>query len=106
MSPTPPDEIPEFLIDEIRELPPEILRQTIAYAREDTYVARDGIPDRFVETFALQDDPTVEAICEYLETVADYVEEYTADSLAEVEESANETNEENDIPWDRYYPVG
>ena len=82
--PEPPATIPDFLLDQFVDLPPSVLREIGAYAREETYVAPEAAPDSVVEAFVLQDDETVAAIAAYADSLADYLEERDADSLAAI----------------------
>ncbi|ELY78561.1 hypothetical protein [Natrinema pallidum] len=80
-SPTPPDAIPDFLIEQFDDLSPETLRGTADYAREETYLAPDEMPDKIKEAFVLQDDDTVAAVADYADELAAFLEARDADSL-------------------------
>jgi len=88
--PTPSDAIPEFLLEQFDDLSPETLRETSDYARKDTYVTPDEMPDTMKEAFALQDEETRAAIAEYADDLAAFLAERDADSLREVTGDADD----------------
>jgi len=90
--PTPPDAIPDFLLEQFDDLSPETLRGTGDYARKDTYVSPDEMPDTMKEAFALQDDNTLGAIADYADELAAFLEEQDADSLRDI--TGNQGDEE------------
>jgi len=94
-APTPPDAIPEFLLEHFDDLSPETLRGTGDYARKDTYVTPDEMPDAIKEALALQDDETRLAIGEYADELAAFLTEQDADSLRELSGDSGDDEE----PW-------
>lgn len=82
--PEPPATIPDFLLDEFVDLPPAVLRDIGDYARGETYITPDSAPDTVTEALVLQDDETLEAIAEYVDSLADFLAERDADSLAAI----------------------
>ena len=82
--PEPADTIPDFLLEQFADLSPETLRDVGDYARKDTYVAPDGMPNSMREAFALQDDETLAAIAAYADELALFLEERDADSFREI----------------------
>ncbi|WP_222915896.1 hypothetical protein [Natrinema sp. SYSU A 869] len=82
--PEPPGEIPDFLLEQFDDLSPETLRGVSDYALEETYVAPDGMPDAMSESFALQDDDTLEAIASYADSIAEFLDENEAESLVDL----------------------
>ncbi|ELY85204.1 hypothetical protein [Natrinema altunense] len=72
---TPPDAIPDFLIEHFDDLSPETLRGTADYARGEAYLPPDEMPDKMKEAFVLQDDETVAAIADYADELAAVLEE-------------------------------
>jgi len=101
MVPTPSDDVPDFIVDHLRKLPPETLLAADEYARGSTVVAPDELPNELIEAFALQDESTLEAIGSYATAVADYVQEHDGESLADVTEDENEDGTTS--IWDRFY---
>ncbi|MBZ6494695.1 hypothetical protein [Natrinema longum] len=93
-SPTPPDVIPDFLSEQFDDLPPETLRGIGDYARKETYVAPDGMPDTTKEAFALQDAETLEAVAAYVDELAAFLEDQDADSLTEVTGQSSDEDEQ------------
>ncbi|SEQ71564.1 hypothetical protein [Natrinema salaciae] len=91
--PDPPAAIPDFLLEQFADLSPEILREIGDYARNDTYVAPDGMPDTTKEAFALQDEETLEAVAAYVDDLAAFLEDRDADSLVDITGSPNDEEE-------------
>ncbi|MFA9416273.1 hypothetical protein [Natrinema sp. HArc-T2] len=91
--PTPPDAIPDFLLEQFDGLSPATLRGTGEYARKETYVAPDEMPDSIKEAFALQDDETRAAIGDYVDELAAFLAEHDADSLQEITGDSSDDEE-------------
>ncbi|WP_408956755.1 hypothetical protein [Natrinema sp. 74] len=91
--PEPSDSIPDFLLEQFGDLSPELLRDVGDYARKDTYIAPDGMPDSMKESFALQDDDTLAAIADYADELAVFLEERDADSLEAITGGPNDEEE-------------
>ncbi|MDS0476350.1 hypothetical protein [Natrinema sp. 1APR25-10V2] len=89
-TPTPPNAVPDFMLEQFAELSPETLRGVGDYARTDTYVAPDGMPDSLKESFALQNDETLAAIADYVDELAAFLEEREADSLAAITDTGDD----------------
>ena len=92
--PTPPEPIPDFLVERLTELSPATLRDVAEYARDTRTAAPETIPESIVTPFALQDDETLAEIADYADAVAAFLEERDAESLAEVDESEENVDEE------------
>ncbi|TMT80377.1 hypothetical protein E2L06_19270 [Haloterrigena sp. H1] len=91
--PSPPDVIPEFLLEQFDDLSAETLRGTGDYARKEMYVTPDEMPDTVKEAFALQDDETRAAIGDYADELAAFLEERDADSLQEITGGSSDDEE-------------
>lgn len=88
--PEPPAAIPDFLLEQFADCSPETLRGIGEYARSETYIAPDGMPDATKEAFALQDDDTLAAVSTYVDALADFLETNDADSLASLADDGDE----------------
>ncbi|ELY70110.1 hypothetical protein C488_19562 [Natrinema pellirubrum DSM 15624] len=82
IGPDPPEAIPDFLLEQFADCSPETLRGIGEYARSETYIAPDGMPDSVKEAFALQDDETIAAVAAYVDDLAEFLEMNDAESLA------------------------
>jgi hypothetical protein len=85
-TPTPPNAVSDVMLEQFAELSPETLRGVGDYARTDTDVAPDWMPDSPKE--ALQNDETLAAIADCVDELAAFLEEREADSLAAITDTS------------------
>ncbi|OLZ42767.1 hypothetical protein A6E15_16745 [Natrinema saccharevitans] len=93
IGPEQPEAIPDFLFEQFADCSPETLRGIGQYARSETYVAPDGMPDATKEAFALQDDETLAAVAAYVDDLAEFLEMNDADSLAALTDDDGDEDE-------------
>lgn len=87
------DQIPDFLIEELKPLEDKTLYAVATYAESDG-LPPDEVPDDFSTAFALQDDETLAAIARYARTLAEK-DRNTTTEVTETD-SDNDDSAEND----------
>ncbi|WP_290812331.1 hypothetical protein [Halovivax sp.] len=74
-APTPPEAVPDFLVERFGDHSPEELRTIAEYAETSNRYRVDGdVPDHVVAPFAMQDDDTVAACASYAIELAEFLE--------------------------------
>lgn len=98
----PPEIIPNFLVEELRQLDePELL--AVALHAESDGVPPDRVPEEVSMAFAMQDDETVAAIGQFARELADS-ENRVEDDRAENEreaESGTQAEEDSEVATER-----
>ncbi|WP_254533850.1 hypothetical protein [Natrinema gelatinilyticum] len=86
----PPENVPEFLCEEIEELDDE-RRMAVAAFAERGGVAPEQVPDTIKWAFAIQDDDVIERTGEYAQRLAEMDESEETETI-EADEVADETD--------------
>lgn len=73
--PTPPEEVPDFVVERYAEHDPDTLRAIATYAETQNARAVDGeVPMYVIQAFKLQDSSTIAACGDYAAECADHIE--------------------------------
>lgn len=63
--------IPDFLVERLRDLEDELLRDVATYARDPRGRTPDTVPDNIANPLYMQDTQVCEAVAEYAERLAE-----------------------------------
>ncbi len=95
-TPTPADEVPDFIIERFAKHEPETLRAIAEYAEIDNPRKVDGeVPEYVIPAFKIQDSNTVAACAIYATELAQYIDHRRAEKQAAKSEQA-ETDDDDD----------
>ena len=88
-TPTPSNEVPEFIVDRFADHSPEELRSIAEYAETGTHQSVEGTVPKYVrQAFTIQDDETVAACAIYAFELAEAREQTAAEAAEAAEKQA------------------